>query len=579
MRKMKEALLLSEEGYQGVLKAIVACLITNFSMMIPYSIIVMIIIEVIQPFLGGEMSWNKIWIYLGLGLIGAVIVFFANRNDYRKTYINTYIESEKTRIAIAERIRKLPMSVFNSKDLTELTTAIMGDVATTEHVFSHIIPQLVANGISISVICIFLSFLDWRMSLAVFISVPVAFAVVFLSKKLQSKMGNKHAKSKLDASDKTQEYLEGIKVIKACNMDGANFEALENALRLMKKLAIQFEFGTGVFVTSSQVILQSGIGLTVSLGVYLLSNQSIALIPMLMFFLIVTRIYGPVLVELTLLPELFYHQIALKRLRQLMSFELMEGEEVSLDHYDISFEDVSFSYNNDSQEALQHINLNLPQGSLTALVGPSGSGKSTVSRLVARFWDVNQGVVKVGGINVKTIDPEHLMSYMSFVFQDVVLFNDTVYNNIRIGNMEATEEQIYEAARFAHCDEFIRELPEGYQTVLGENGNTISGGERQRISIARALLKDAPIVLLDEVTASIDPENEHLIQEAISVLIQNKTVLVIAHRLRTITSADQIVVLNHGQVEEAGTHETLMAREGLYYQLYTVQQASAGWQV
>ena len=301
---------------------------------------------------------------------------------------------------------------------------------------------------------------------------------------------------------------------------------------------------------------------------------------MLLCLLIVTRIYGPIITELTLLPELFYHQIAIRRMRTLMNIQSMEGDtEKPVKEYTIELKDISFRYNPQGEETIKNVNVTIPAGAITALVGPSGSGKSTLSRLIARFWDVNKGQVEIGGIDVKELDPEHLMEYMSFVFQDVVLFNDTVYNNIKIGNMNATEEQVFAAAKAARCDEFIDKMPNGYQTVLGENGSTLSGGERQRLSIARALLKDAPIVLLDEATASLDPESESSIQQAIGRLIQGKTVLVIAHRLRTIAKADKIIVLDDGKVIEQGTHSELMAQNGLYKKLYTIQQESLGWSV
>ena len=351
----------------------------------------------------------------------------------------------------------------------------------------------------------------------------------------------------------------------------------------MKQMAIKMEFGTGVFITGAQMLLQAGVGLTVFVGTYLLTGGKIELIPLLLFFVIVVRLYGPVIVEFTLLPELFYHRIATKRMRTLLTAPVMEGDtEKQLTSWDIVFENVSFSYNAQNPNenvVIKNLTVAIPSDAITALVGPSGSGKSTISRLIARFWDVNEGCVKIGGVDVKTLDPEHLMSYMSFVFQDVVLFNDTVYNNICIGNMEATGEQVMEAARAACCDEFINALPKGYQTMLGENGSTLSGGERQRISIARALLKDAPIVLLDEATASLDPENEALIQQAISKLIAGKTVIVIAHRLRTVAGADKIVVLEEGRMVEEGTHETLMKSKGLYERLYRLQQESLGWSV
>lgn len=583
MRKLKEFLTLTDKGYSDLKKGIFACTVTNLSLMLPFAVTIQIFTELLKPLMGQEISWPRMWLFLGCGVVAGILVFLASKNDYKKTYVTSYLEAETSRINVAEHIRKLPMSFFNSKDLTELTTNIMADCSTTELVLSHVIPQMGANAISIPIICAMLAIFDWRMALAMFCTVPIALLVVLGSKRIQNRLGEKHVAAKLKASAQVQEYLEGIKVIKACGLDGSRFSALDNALRMMKKMAIKMEFGTGVFITGAQMILQAGVGLTVFVGAYLLTGGRIELIPLLMFLVIVVRIYGPIMVELTLLPELFYHRTATKRMRMLMETPVMEGDaESPLTGWNIDFENVSFSYNAKRPKedmVIKNLTVSIPSDAITALVGPSGSGKSTVSRLIARFWDVNEGRIKIGGVDIKTLDPEHLMSYMSFVFQDVVLFNDTVYNNIRIGNMEATEEQVMAAARAACCDEFVSALPDGYQTMLGENGSTLSGGERQRISIARALLKDAPIILLDEATASLDPENEELIQQAISRLIKGKTVIVIAHRLRTVAGADKIIVLDEGRLVEEGTHDELMKNKGLYERLYRIQQESLGWSV
>ncbi|MCW4019597.1 MAG: ABC transporter ATP-binding protein/permease [Candidatus Bathyarchaeota archaeon] len=583
MRNLKDYLMLTDKGYSDLKKAIAACTITNLSLMLPFVVTIQLFVELLKPLMGQEISWMNMWILLGAGVIGAIIVFLANKYDYKKTYVTSYLEAETTRISVAEHIRKLPMSFFNTKGISDLTTNIMADVTTSEHVLSHVIPQLCANAISITIVCTALAIFDWRMALAIFFTVPLALIVIYGSKKIQNRLSEKVVVAKLKASDQVQEYLDGIKVIKACGLSGSKFSALDDALRTMKKMAIKMEFGTGVFVTGAQMLLQAGIGVTVFVGTYLLTGGQIALIPLLMFFVIVVRIYGPILVEFALLPELFHHRTATRRMRTLMTTPIMEGStQKKLTRWNIDFENVSFSYNAQNPKedmVIKKMTASIPSNAITALVGPSGSGKSTVSRLIARFWDVNEGTVKVGGVDVKTLDPEHLMSYMSFVFQDVVLFNDTVYNNIRIGNMDATEEEVMAAAKAACCDEFVSNLPCGYQTMLGENGCTLSGGERQRISIARALLKNAPIVLLDEATASLDPENEALIQQAISQLIAGKTVIVIAHRLRTVAGADKIIVLNEGKLVEEGTHKALIKTKGLYEKMYRIQQESLGWSV
>ena len=580
MPKLQSAFMLNDKDYKDLKKAIAACTLTNFSMMMPFGVMIRIFIELIKPLTGGTVSWNKMWLLFGAGIAAAVIVFLCNKNDYKKTYIVSYRQGESTRITLAEHLRKLPMSLFNSKDLSDLTTNLMGDVATSEHALSHVVPQLIANCISVTVICLMMAIFDWRMALAMFITVPLAFGIIVVSRRIYGKLHKKHMKAKLAASGQVQEYIEGIKVIRACNLDGEKFGALEHALRIMKRLAIVMEFGTGVFVTGAQVVLQAGIGLTVLLGTTLLTGGRIEVLPLLMFVLIVVRIYGPILVELTLLPELLYHQIAVKRMRDLMAVPLMEGStEKEIKNFNIVFDHVDFHYNEDGEETIKDMSVIIPSGGITALVGPSGSGKSTVSRLIARFWDVSGGKIMIGGVDIKTLDPEHLMSYMSFVFQDVTLFNDTIYNNIRIGNRNASREEVMAAAKAACCDEFTNRLPDGYDTMLGENGATLSGGERQRLSIARALLKDAPIVLLDEATASLDPENEALIQRAISTLITGKTVVVIAHRLRTVMGADKIVVLDNGRLIEEGTSDELIARRGLFARLYNIQRESLGWTV
>ena len=576
MSKLQKALFLSDKGYADLKKAIFACTLTNLAMLLPFCVTVMIFSEILTPFVsGGEIQWNHIWLLWGAGIISAILVFLAAKNDYRKTYIASYKESNTTRLRIAEHLRKLPMSFFNTKDLSELTTNMMADCSSMESLLSSTIPPLIANGITVTLTCILLAFFDWRLALCVFCTVPIAFLIIWLSRKHQQKLFEKQVDAKLEASDQVQEYLEGMKIIKSCGLSGAHFKTLNKALLAMKKIAVKVEMAVGVFMSSASMILQAGIGITIFVGALLLTNGQIELLPLLMFLLMVTRIYGPILAILANLSSLLNLNVVTNRMRTLLTTPTMAGEGKTVPNCDIELSHVSFAYNKD--EVIKDVSCKIPQGSVTALVGPSGSGKSTISKLIARFWDVQKGEIKVGGKDVKTMEPECLMSYMSFVFQDVTLFNDTVMNNIRLGN--ATDEQVIAAAKAAYCDEFIREMPDAYQTILGENGSTLSGGERQRISIARALLKNAPIILLDEATASLDPENEVLVQKAIAKLVEGKTVIMIAHRLRTVVDADQILVLDEGKLVEQGTHEELMREKGLYQKLFHIQQESLGWAV
>lgn len=413
--------------------------------------------------------------------------------------------------------------------------------------------------------------------MCVFCTVPIAFLIIWLSRKRQIKLFEKQVDAKLEASDQVQEYLEGMKIIKSCGLSGSRFKTLDHALLAIKKIAVKVEMTVGVFMSGASMVLQAGIGITIFVGAILLTSGQIGLIPLLMFLLMVTRIYGPILSILANLSSLLNLNVVTTRMRTLLTTPAMAGEEKTLDNCDIELSHVTFAYNQD--DVIRDVSCKIPQGSVTALVGPSGSGKSTISKLIARFWDIQKGTITVGGKDIKTMEPESLMSYMSFVFQDVTLFNDTVMNNIRIGNPNAADEQVIAAAKAAYCDEFVREMPDGYQTLLGENGSTLSGGERQRISIARALLKNAPIILLDEATASLDPENEVLVQRVIAKLVEGKTVIMIAHRLRTVVDADQILVLEAGRLVESGTHNELMEKKGLYQRLYHIQQESLGWAV
>ncbi|HWQ50413.1 MAG TPA: ABC transporter ATP-binding protein [Terriglobales bacterium] len=576
---LKKLLHLSDKGEKDLKRAIFACAAANLVLFFPFMVIMQAMQTLVAPLVsGGPLDTGRLWTLLGAGVAAAALYYFVYGFEYDKTYTTAYAECTNIRVEVAEHMRRLPLSFFNRKDLSELTANIMGDCATVEQMMSHAVPQIAGNAISIAVMSVMLAFFDWRMTLALLFVLPISIGVIFLSRGLQKKFGERHVKAKLNVSRQIQEYLDGIKVVKAFGLSGEKSAALKAALKQMMKEAITFEAIAGSFVTLSSIVLQVGIGVVILVGVNLLTAGSLDPVKFLTFTMISTRIYAPVLAILTMLAEVMYLFTSSKRMQLLREEPAMEGDaDVTLRSFDIEFKNVTFAYNR--EDVIKNMSITLPQNAVTALVGPSGSGKSTVSRLIARFWDVNRGQIFIGGRNIRDIDPETLMKYMSFVFQDVVLFNDTVMNNIRIGREGATDGEVRAAARVARCDEFIGKMEKGYDTLIGENGCTLSGGERQRISIARAILKNAPIVLLDEATASIDPENEVLIQEAISELIRGRTVIVIAHRLKTVAGADKIVVLDGGKVSEQGTHEALLAKNGLYAKLWHIQQESLGWSV
>jgi ATP-binding cassette subfamily B protein len=568
---------MTDEGHKNLLKAIRACVASNIALVLSAVVIMQLIQTIIAPFRdGAPLDTGRMWLQLSLGVAAAAAYAFCYSVEYNRTYTTAYKESATIRLEVAEHMRKLPLSFFNRKDLSELTVNIMADCATIESMMSHAIPQLFASCISVTLICAALTIYDWRMSLAMFCTLPITALIFAASKRMQTKLGERHVAAKLAVSGQAQEYLEGVKVIKAFGLLGERFTALTDSLKHMMKLAITTEAVVGALMMLSSMILQVGSGIVIFVGVNLLTAGSLDVVAFLVFVLLSARVYSPFMVILALLPEMLYSLVSSRRMQILREEPAMSGDEkAEFDGFTIEMRNVSFAYN--ENDVIKDLSLTIPQGAVTAFVGPSGSGKTTVSRLIARFWDVRDGEILIGGRNIRDIDPERLMSYMSFVFQDVVLFNDTVMNNIRIGRRGASDEEVYNAARMARCDEFIRDMPQGYDTIIGENGSTLSGGERQRISIARALLKDAPIVLLDEATASLDPENETQIQEAISALVNGRTVIVIAHRLRTVVGADKIVVLENGRLIEEGSGRELIKRNGAFARLYRIQQESLGW--
>lgn len=576
---LKKLLHLSDKGARDLRRAITVCVLANIVLFFPFTVIMQAMQTIAAPLAAGtSLDTGRLWLLLVFGVLAAALYYWVYSVEYDKTYTTAYAESTNIRIEVAEHMRKLPLSFFNRKDLSELTTNIMGDCATVEQMMSHAVPQIAGNAISIAIVSVMLAFYDWRMTLALLFVLPISMGVIFLSRGIQKKFGERHVRAKLNVSRQIQEYLDGIKVVKAFGLSGEKSAALRAALKQMMREAITFEAIAGSFVTLSSIVLQVGIGVVILVGVNLLTAGSLDMIKLLTFTMISTRIYAPMLAILTMLAEVMYLFTSTRRMQQLREEPVMAGD-VNVRFLDcsIEFKNVTFAYN--KEDVIKNMSVSFPQNAVTALVGPSGSGKSTISRLIARFWDVNRGEILIGGRNIRDVDPEALMQYMSFVFQDVVLFNDTVMGNIRIGKEGATDEEVRTAARVARCDEFICKMENGYETLIGENGCTLSGGERQRISIARAILKNAPIVLLDEATASIDPENEVMIQEAISALIRGRTVIVIAHRLKTVAGAGKIIVLDDGKLAEQGTHDQLLAGGGLYAKLWHIQQESLGWSV
>ena len=506
-----------------------------------------------------------------------LLSFFTHLQQYRATYGLVYGEVEKTRISLAERLRRLPLGYFGKRDLADLTETIMGDVNRLEHVWSHCLGYLYGSYISTALIAVMLFAYNWKLALACLWGVPVAFALLFGSRKLTKRRSEITKAAGVRVADGIQETLENIREIRATNQEARFLNELNDKIDYHEHTMLRGELSTGIFVNAASVIMRLGVATTILTGTRLILSGQIDFLVLFMFLLVITRIYAPFDQALALIAEMFMSQVSAGRLMEIHDAETAEGSaRFEPAGHDIVFEDVSFAY--DDKQVLRGVSFTAKEGEVTALVGPSGSGKSTCARLAARLWDIDSGAIRVGGVDIASIDPETLLTDYSMVFQDVVLFDDTVMENIRLGRHGATDGEVLAAARAANCDEFVERLPQGYATPIGENGARLSGGERQRISIARALLKDAPIVLLDEATASLDVENETKVQGALSRLLSGKTVLVIAHRMRTVEAADRIVVLSDGRVIEEGSPAELLSKEGsMFRRMTALQSASANW--
>ena len=517
-------------------------------------------------------------LFLGLVIAFVILSFVTHLQQYHATYGLVYNEVKSTRLSLAERLRKLPLGYFGKRDLADLTETLMGDVNRMEHVWSHVLGYLYGAYISTAIIAVCLLVYDWRLTIACLWGVPVAFGLLFGTRKISARASERTKQAAIRVSDGIQEALENVREIRATNQEVRYLAGLNQKIDDHEKVTIQGELGTGIFVNAASVIMRLGVATTILAGASLIVSGQIDFMLLFLFLLVITRVYAPFDQSLALIAELFVSQVSADRMNEIYNTPTAEGvERFQPKGHDIVFDHVGFAY--DKKKVLDGVSFTAREGEVTALVGPSGSGKSTCARLAARLWDVTEGTIRVGGVDISTVDPEALLTDYSMVFQDVVLFDDTVMENIRLGKRGATDEEVRAAAEAANCGEFIRRLPQGYDTPIGENGAKLSGGERQRISIARALLKNTPIVLLDEATASLDVENETKVQGALSRLLAGKTVLVIAHRMRTVAGADHIVVLENGHVAEQGTPAELMERGGLYRRMVELQSESARWKL
>ncbi len=575
---LKRKYALTDKGLKNTKKGAAWTVVVNLLMMAGMGILYFLMQKYMDTLTNGSPLPNA-WIFLALVIAFFVLSFVTHLQQYRATYGLVYREIKDTRIGLAERMRKLPLGYFGKRDLADLTETIMGDVNRLEHVWSHCLGYLYGAFISTAIIAVVLFIYDWRMAIACLWGVPVAFILLFGSRKVQKKYSQKLKADALAMSDNIQESLENVREIRATNREEEYLKRLYNKVDKFEKTNRKSELVVGVFVNAASVIMRLGVATTILAGASLILSGNINFMMLFMFLMVITRIYAPFDQSLALIAEMFVSQVSANRLNEINETPTAEGAEVFKPKgHDIVFENVSFAY--DSQNVLDNVSFTAKEGEITALVGPSGSGKSTCARLAARLWDVSSGSIKVGGVDISSVDPEVLLTDYSMVFQDVVLFDDTVMENIRLGKHGASDEEVLAAAKAANCSEFVDKLPEGYKTVIGENGAKLSGGERQRISIARALLKDSPIVLLDEATASLDVENETKVQGALSRLLAGKTVLVIAHRMRTVEAADKIVVLKDGKVAEEGSPKDLYNDENsIFRHMAELQSKSASWTV
>ena len=574
IEKIQHATASSPEGAKGLVKGVLACAFQNMAFMLPTCLLYFLVKDLLNDTTSGKAVFYLLGCIVCFGLILLTTWF-----QYNGTYFTTYKESGIRRLALAERLRKLPLSFFGKRDLADLTSTIMSDCEVLEKTCSHFIPGLFGSLISTVIIALSLFAFDWRMALAALWVIPVSIAIVLGSYRVQDRIQARTMAVKMDCADGIQEYIETLRDLKASNAEQGYLSGLSKKIRAVEKQSVAAELETALFVSSASMVLKLGISSVVLTGSVLLVNGSIDVLTLFLFLMAASRMYDPMQGALQNLAAVIAMRTNVGRMNEILEYPVQTGSETMTNQgCDIVFDHVGFAYNS-GETVLKDVSFTAKQGEVTALVGPSGGGKTTVSRLAARFWDNQKGCITVGGMEVSQIDPEKLMSLYSIVFQDVTLFDNTILENIRLGRKGATDEEVLAAAKLANCEEFAEKLPDKWNTNIGENGCALSGGERQRISIARAFLKDAPIILLDEATASLDVENETAIQEALSRLIRNKTVLIIAHRMRTVAGADKVAVLKDGIVAEQGRPDELYARNGLYAHMVDLQSASQNWTI
>lgn len=572
IEKLQKKYALSRQGAKDLVKGCVACFFQYLSLMVPIALLYYLVSDLMN----GDAGYRK-WFYIGGCVVCVILILVTTWFQYNGTFFATYIESGVRRISIAEKLRKLPLSYFGKRDLADLTSTIMNDSAVLETAFSHFIPELVGSVASTTIVALGLFAFDVKMAFAALWVLPVSFAIVLSSSKLQQKLGRKQMDAKMACADGIQECIETVQDLKSNNAENEYLKGLFKKVDNVEKRMIVSEFGNAAFVVSASLVLKLGIASVALTGAYLLTGGELDVLTFFMFLLVASRLYDPLQGALQNLAAIISTKTNIARMKEILDHDVQTGsEQLTNKGYDIQFDHVKFAYDT-SETVLEDVSFTAKQGEVTALVGPSGGGKTTVSRLAARFWDASSGKITVGGMDVSKIDPEKLFSLYSIVFQDVTLFNNTIMENIRIGRKDATDEEVIAAAKLANCDEFAMKLPDKWNSMIGENGCELSGGERQRISIARAFLKNAPVILLDEATSSLDVENETLIQSALSRLIKDKTVMVIAHRMRTVAGADKIVVLSDGKVAETGTPDELMKKDGIFAHMSKLQTQGQNW--